>query len=113
MQAWKYTLPAFLVPFAFVLDPQGIGLLLKVPGGGTWTDVLLIAAKTAIGLAALAAVAQGWALRRTTPVERALLVVAGLAAFLCSAAGGADRDRDRPPSATPRHLAWPSRPPSC
>jgi TRAP-type uncharacterized transport system fused permease subunit len=78
LQAWKYTLPAFLVPFAFVLDPQGIGLLLKVPGGGTWTDVLLIAAKTAIGLAALAAAAQGWALRRTTPVERALLVVAGL-----------------------------------
>ena len=78
LQAWKYTLPAFLVPFAFVLDPQGIGLLLKVPGGGTWTDVLLIAAKTAIGLAALASAAQGWALRRTTPVERALLVVAGL-----------------------------------
>src|SRR6476469_7440801 len=23
MQAWKYTLPAFLVPFCFVLDPQG------------------------------------------------------------------------------------------
>ena len=23
MQAWKYTLPAFLVPFVFVLDPQG------------------------------------------------------------------------------------------
>src|SRR5215475_1203603 len=26
MQAWKYTMPAFLVPFAFVLDPQGVGL---------------------------------------------------------------------------------------
>ncbi len=23
LQAWKYTLPAFLVPFVFVLDPQG------------------------------------------------------------------------------------------
>ena len=33
LQAWKYTLPAFLVPFVFVLDPQGIGLLLKVPAG--------------------------------------------------------------------------------
>jgi TRAP-type uncharacterized transport system fused permease subunit len=36
LQAWKYTLPAFLVPFVFVLDPQGIGLLLRfrrtVPG---------------------------------------------------------------------------------
>src|SRR6266576_942223 len=28
MQAWKYTMPAFLVPFVFVLDPSGTGLLL-------------------------------------------------------------------------------------
>src|SRR3954464_726133 len=35
MQAWKYTLPAFLVPFVFVLDPQGIGLLLKIPKDGS------------------------------------------------------------------------------
>ena len=34
LQAWKYTLPAFLVPFVFVLDPQGIGLLLTIPKGG-------------------------------------------------------------------------------
>ena len=33
MQAWKYTLPAFLVPFVFVLDPQGVGLLMKIPEG--------------------------------------------------------------------------------
>ena len=33
MQAWKYTLPAFLVPFVFVLDPQGFGLAAEVPGG--------------------------------------------------------------------------------
>ena len=31
LQAWKYTLPAFLVPFVFVLDPKGLGLLLKLP----------------------------------------------------------------------------------
>src|SRR6478609_1892132 len=35
LQAWKYTLPAFLVPFVFVLDPQGIGLLLQIPPGGS------------------------------------------------------------------------------
>src|SRR5438105_7551778 len=34
MQAWKYTLPAYLVPFVFLLDPQGIGLLLKIPKDG-------------------------------------------------------------------------------
>ena len=31
---WKYTLPAFLVPFMFVLDPSGLGLLLKMPPDG-------------------------------------------------------------------------------
>jgi TRAP transporter 4TM/12TM fusion protein len=78
LQAWKYTLPAFLVPFVFVLDPQGLGLLLKMPAGGSWVDIVMITLKTAMGLAALAAAAQGWALRRTTPVERGLLVLAGL-----------------------------------
>ena len=33
LQAWKYTMPAFLVPFVFVLDPQGVGLLLIIPKG--------------------------------------------------------------------------------
>ncbi len=78
LQAWKYTLPAFLVPFIFVLDPQGVGLLLKVPAGGSWVDIVMITAKAALGLGALAAAAQGWALRRTTTSERALLVLAGL-----------------------------------
>jgi TRAP transporter 4TM/12TM fusion protein len=78
LQAWKYTLPAFLVPFVFVLDPQGVGLLLVIPKGGSWVDIVLISLKAAFGLAALAAAAQGWALRRTTATERALLVLAGL-----------------------------------
>jgi TRAP transporter 4TM/12TM fusion protein len=78
LQAWKYTLPAFLVPFVFVLDPQGLGLLLKIPQGGSWIDIVVITAKTALGLAALAAAAQGWLLRRTTGAERAILAVAGL-----------------------------------
>ena len=78
LQAWKYTLPAFLVPFVFVLDPQGIGLLLQVPKGGSGWDIVLITAKTGLGLAALASAAQGWALRKTTPAERFLLLLAGL-----------------------------------
>jgi TRAP transporter 4TM/12TM fusion protein len=78
LQSWKYTLPAFLVPFVFVLDPQGIGLLLKIPKDGTWIDILIITAKTAFGLIALAAAAQNWGLRKNTAVERALLVLAGL-----------------------------------
>jgi TRAP-type uncharacterized transport system fused permease subunit len=70
MQAWKYTLPAFLVPFVFVLDPQGVGLLMKIPKDGSFYD--------GIGLGALAAAAQNWALRRNTPVERALWLLSGL-----------------------------------
>jgi TRAP-type uncharacterized transport system fused permease subunit len=78
LQAWKYTLPAFLVPFVFVLDPQGIGLLLKLPKDGSWIDIVLITAKATLGLAALAAAAQGWALRKATLIERLLLALAGL-----------------------------------
>ena len=33
LQCWKYTVPAFLVPFMFVLDPSGLGLLLMGPLG--------------------------------------------------------------------------------
>jgi TRAP transporter 4TM/12TM fusion protein len=76
-QAWKYTLPAFVVPFVFVLDPQGIGLLLALPKGGTAWDIVWITFKTCVGLLALAAAAQNWALRRNTQVERLLFLLAG------------------------------------
>jgi TRAP transporter 4TM/12TM fusion protein len=78
VQAWKYTMPAFLVPFIFVLDPQGVGLLLQMPKGGSWIDIVEIVAKAAFGIAALAGAAQGWALRKTTTIERTLLALAGL-----------------------------------
>src|ERR1043166_7547106 len=78
LQSWKYTLPAFLVPFVFVLDPQGAGLLLAIPKGGSWVDIVEITIKTTFGLMALAAVAQNWALRQNTPLERGLLLLSGL-----------------------------------
>ena len=78
LQAWKYTMPAFLLPFVFVLDPQGVGLLMEIPKGGSWVDIVLITAKAALGITALAATSQGWLLRRTTSLERALLFLAGL-----------------------------------
>jgi TRAP-type uncharacterized transport system fused permease subunit len=31
MLAWKYTLPAFIVPFMFTASPEGVGLLLQGP----------------------------------------------------------------------------------
>jgi TRAP-type uncharacterized transport system fused permease subunit len=78
LQSWKYTMPAFLVPFVFVLDPQGIGLLLKVPPGGSWLDIVEIFIETGAGIAMLAFAAQGWFLQRSTWAETALFGVGGL-----------------------------------
>ena len=78
MQAWKYTLPAFLVPFVFVLDPQGVGLLMKIPKDGSVYDIIWVTLKTGIGLGALSAAAQNWALRKNTLVERGLWLLSGL-----------------------------------
>jgi TRAP-type uncharacterized transport system fused permease subunit len=53
-------------------------LLLKIPKDGSWIDIVAITAKATLGLAALAAAAQGWALRKATVTERLLLALAGL-----------------------------------
>src|SRR5262249_42315545 len=78
LQAWKYTMPAFLLPFVFVLDPQGVGLLMKIPKDGSIVDIIEITVKTALGIIALAAGTRGWALVKTTIPERVLLIRAGL-----------------------------------
>jgi TRAP transporter 4TM/12TM fusion protein len=81
LQCWKYTAPAFLVPFMFVLDPSGTGLLLtgsiKTLGSADWGSIALVTFTAAIGIAALAGGLQGWLLTRTNLAERAMLVVAG------------------------------------
>src|SRR5216684_3270784 len=83
LQSWKYTMPAFLVPFMFVLDPSGIGLLLtgsiKTLGNADWGSIALVTITCALGIAALAGGVQGWLFRRTTWIERVMLIVAGLA----------------------------------
>ena len=60
MVAWKYTLPAFLVPFAFVLAAGGARLLGQAP----LPQVLLALAVSAVAVAALAAATGGWMIRR-------------------------------------------------
>jgi len=81
LQCWKYTAPAFLVPFMFVLDPSGTGLLLtgsfKTLGDADWGSIALVTLTAAVGIAALAGGLQGWLLRRTTFIERWMLIVAG------------------------------------
>ena len=78
LQSWKYTLPAFVVPFMFVLDPIGVGLLLYIPKGGSWVDVLTITVLAVVALVALAAAAEGWLFKKTTLLERLVLLAAGI-----------------------------------
>jgi TRAP transporter 4TM/12TM fusion protein len=78
MQSWKYTLPAFVVPFVFVLDPAGIALLLKPPQDGSWLHVAWISLTACAGIGALAAGTQKWMLTACTQVERITLIVCGL-----------------------------------
>jgi len=74
MYAWKYTLPAFIVPFMFTLDPKGIGILLRGPVSTIiWTTMTAF-----LGIAALAGGVEGWFLKKTTLYERVMLIVAGL-----------------------------------
>jgi TRAP transporter 4TM/12TM fusion protein len=81
LQCWKYTTPAFLVPFMFVLDPSGTGLLLtgsfKTLGQANWPSIALVTITAAVGIVALAGGLQGWLFRRTSVYERLMLIAAG------------------------------------
>jgi TRAP transporter 4TM/12TM fusion protein len=76
---WKYTLPAFLVPFAFTLTPDGLALLMK----GTPFEIVTVTVTAAVGLAFLAAALGGWIRGPASTPERILAALAG--AFLCYA----------------------------
>jgi TRAP-type uncharacterized transport system fused permease subunit len=71
----RYTLPAFLVPFAFVLSPNGEGLLLQ----GDAATILLAAGASIVAVMALAMALGGW-LRGPVGVPARLL--AGAAALI-------------------------------
>jgi len=78
MLSWKYTAPAFVVPFAFAIDPRGLGLLLhSTPGNVVWATVT-----TVLGLVALAVAASGWMRTAVSPLERALATLAALLLFV-------------------------------
>jgi TRAP-type uncharacterized transport system fused permease subunit len=74
-QSWKYTAPAFIVPFVFVLDPAGVGILLEMPKAGALPAAVTVIASAAAGVVILAAALQG---RLFTPLaawERGALIV--------------------------------------
>lgn len=74
MMTWKYTLPAFLVPFAFVLAPSGEGLLADAP----FLTTVLATVFSGFAVAALAVVTGKWMFGPAGPIERFLCLVGGL-----------------------------------
>ena len=79
MLTWKYTLPAFLVPFVFTLSPEGLGLLLQAPLG----DVLRSSLTAAVGIVMLAVAFGGWLWGAASMPERVAAGIAG--GLLCYA----------------------------
>ncbi|MDX2970443.1 TRAP transporter permease [Kribbella solani] len=71
-QAWKYTLPAFLVPFAFVLTDNGSYLL----GQGSLVGMVWTTLVSMLAVAALAVVTGGWVFVKASWLERAVCVPA-------------------------------------
>jgi TRAP-type uncharacterized transport system fused permease subunit len=89
MLTWKYTLPAFLVPFVFTLSADGLGLLMRASPGA----ILQATVTGLVGVAGLSAGLGGWIAAPTTVVERigmiaggVLLVFAGVTINLLGAA---------------------------
>ncbi len=74
MLTWKYTLPAFLVPFVFTLSSDGLGVLLQASA----PVVAVTSLTAAIGVVALALAAGGWITGRANAGERASAALAGL-----------------------------------
>jgi TRAP transporter 4TM/12TM fusion protein len=89
MQAWKYTLPAFLVPFMFCLTPEGMYLLMLTPDGkfptdlAGWLGVLGVLATSSLAMVGLVIGATGYAIRHANLVER-LTATAGGAMLLAA-----------------------------
>jgi len=72
---WKYTLPAFLVPFVFVLAREGEGLLLQ----GEPVTIAIAIVSASVGIAALAVFTGAWVLGPAGWIERILFGLGGLA----------------------------------
>ena len=77
MLTWKYALPAFLVPFAFTLDPRGLGLLLQ----GHWWHVATSSLTAVVGVAGLAMGFGGWALAAAPKTARIVAGIGGVLLF--------------------------------
>ena len=83
LQAWKYTLPAFLVPVMFCLTADGLGLLALNADGGApstvtdWLDILLVTGTSCMALAGLCVGLTGYARGAANRAERVLCTLGG------------------------------------
>jgi TRAP-type uncharacterized transport system fused permease subunit len=73
---WRFTLPAFLVPFVFVLTPAGQAILLTRADLGT---IALVVPVAAVAVAALAVVTGAWFLGPANWQERVLFGAGAIA----------------------------------
>ena len=74
LHTWKYTLPAFVVPFMFTLSERGRGLLLQT----TWSDASIATLVALVSLACFAGGACGWILRAASGPERVGMIACGV-----------------------------------
>ena len=79
MQAWKYSLPAFLVPFFFSVTPEGANLLII---DATLPGFVMATLTSAVALFLLSLGIVGYFRSRLNLVERAVLIAAAVAMAL-------------------------------
>ena len=79
MQAWKYSLPAFLVPFFFSTTPIGYSLLIVE---GNWPDFILAVITSILSLFFVALGIIGYLRKEFPVVERALLIIVAVAMLI-------------------------------
>ena len=77
MLAWKYTLPAFIVPFMFTASPEGIGLLLQ----GPLLNIIMVTLTALAGVWALSGCVGGYLIMPVGAFERVVLGISGLLLF--------------------------------
>lgn len=83
MQAWKYTLPAFLIPVMFCLTPEGLQLLALTVSGDApssladWGGILLVTGTSCLALVGLCVGLTGYARGLASIPERVLCGAGG------------------------------------
>jgi TRAP transporter 4TM/12TM fusion protein len=82
---WKYTLPAFIVPFVFTMTPKGTGVLLQGPAAA----ILEVSVLAVAGVAALALASGGRIRGPLSIAERLVLGMSGAVTLFVGDPGNA------------------------